>query len=360
MFEFVRGAKADPVREAPKQQGPRRWRSEFINSHRNGWCNGLPVWAEMANDSQSPVVIAIGSGKGGVGKSLVSANMGAAIAAEGWRVLVIDLDIGCANLHTYFGSSHPSKTIDDFLGDPQATLRSTILSGPIKGLGYIAGGRQDETMSASRFTSGNLERLWLGVLDSWRTYDIDFVIIDLGAGTHAFTLELFCLAHVGVVTVLPEPTSIENAYVFLKSYLLQLVRNIGRQINQTHEAEALCSVLTSLTPEHLDQGYLAAIRSQYHHYPDVVRNLGTAIMARKLGLLINQAREREDRDIGKSMEGICRRFFGFQAADIGYLNYDEAAWRSLRNQRLLVSDFPHNLIVKRLNQASRKLLELAK
>ena len=80
------------------------------------------------------------------------------------------------------------------------------------------------------------------------------------------------------------------------------------------------------------------------------------MQGRYLGVVLNQARNQADMDIGQSMEHICQKYFGFQSRYLGYLNYDEAVWKSLRNRRHLMTDFPHSLIAKRLavvaNQAA--------
>ena len=67
-------------------------------------------------------------------------------------------------------------------------------------------------------------------------------------------------------------------------------------------------------------------------------------------------RSQKDIDVGKSMELIAERYFGFNCRSCGYLNYDEAAWKSLRNRRLLVVDFPHSVLSKRFSELSRLVL----
>lgn len=311
-------------------------------------------------DQSLPVVLAVGGGKGGVGKSLFSSNLGTQIAQSGYRCLIIDLDLGSANLHTYFGIPHPKTTLDDFLQSEHVTFRDLILKGPVPGLGIIAGGRSDERSQSNQLSYAVLQRLWRGIMSCRSQEKIDFVILDLGAGTHNFTVELFSAAHLGVVAILPEPTSIENAYVFLRAHLWKLVENLGERLRRPHEALAIQQALGELNADHLDQGYFSVLKSLYPKYPEFVKALGTVVVSRKIGLLVNQVRSREDREIGFSMENICRRFFGLQSHNLGYLNYDEAAWKSLRNRRLLLFDFPHSLIVQRMKRVAHGVLNLAK
>jgi flagellar biosynthesis protein FlhG len=76
-----------------------------------------------------------------------------------------------------------------------------------------------------------------------------------------------------------------------------------------------------------------------------------------MGILINQTRSQADADIGKAMEIAAQRYFGFTSQLLGHLNYDEAAWKALRNKRLLLQDFPQALISKKLGDATLALLK---
>jgi flagellar biosynthesis protein FlhG len=84
--------------------------------------------------------------------------------------------------------------------------------------------------------------------------------------------------------------------------------------------------------------------------------VGQALAGRTLGIAVNQVRCQKDIDVGKSMELIGERYFGFQTRSCGYLNYDEAAWKSLRNRRLLVVDFPHSVLSRRFSDLARLVL----
>jgi flagellar biosynthesis protein FlhG len=102
--------------------------------------------------------------------------------------------------------------------------------------------------------------------------------------------------------------------------------------------------------------YLEKIHYVMRSEPMFVSQLLAAISGRTLGIIINQIRCQKDIDVGRSMETIADRYFGFNARSLGYLNYDDAAWKSLRNRRLLVLDFPHSLLSKRFSEMARTLL----
>ena len=71
-----------------------------------------------------PEIYPIGGGKGGIGKSFVAANLGASIAKQGHQVVLIDLDLGASNLHTFLGIENPKSGINSFLNKSVEKLES--------------------------------------------------------------------------------------------------------------------------------------------------------------------------------------------------------------------------------------------
>lgn len=329
--------------------------SSKLDEQFSGWVKGLPPYVSVPS-GEIPKFIAIGGGKGGVGKSLVSANLAAKLAYSGYRVLIVDLDIGCANLHTYFGIPKPKYTLADFVLTSQKSFAEILTPTNIDQVALVAGGQ--EAAWGRHLAQGPevLLSLWNALFRAREDFQIDFVLMDLGAGTHRHTMDFFATAHVGVLTVLPEPTSIENTYVFLKSHLWHLVDNVSQRINQTDAAKILRGLLVKVGQGGFASGYKEALGNMMAEYPDLIGATLGAIRGRTTGIVINQSRTQPDLEIGPSMELICRRYFGLQANFLGELNYDEAAWKSLRNRRLLVSDFPYCMFAKKLGGVTERTL----
>ncbi len=351
MFELSSRLKQAPL-------GPEVETSQFVAQHFAQWKLGLPFETALPLSKHVPAVIAVGGGKGGVGKSIVSANLAATLAQFGYRVLVVDLDLGCSNLHSHFGIAMPKRSLAEFLLTKTASFRDVILPAPVQGVAFIAGGREETWSDQIDQSSDYLLPLWQSLIASKQQFKVDIVLLDLGAGTHRYTMDFFTCAHLGLVTCLPEPTSIENAYVFFKMTLWKLIDNIGRRLGQQEIAQDVKAALVSLAGGSLSNGYASSFKHLQLSYPHFIHELLKAIQGRCMGIVINQTRDQSDIDLGSSMEHICQKYFGLPTKYVGYLNYDEAVLKSLKNRRLLVSDFPHSMIAKRLSVAASHSLKI--
>lgn len=334
----------------------------LLTSRRRGWEMGLPAFADpqlLAQGIVPPVIIAVGGGKGGVGKSLVSANLASRLALAGRKVVAVDLDVGGANLHTYFGVNTPSHNLADLMIYGRRSLSEIAVATGIDGVRLVAGGREEVWGGAASIEQSGLRRLFNGIYRARADMGADIVILDLGAGTNRLTIDFFTAAHLGLVTVLPEPTSIENAYLFLKTTLFHCIDNLGVRTGATGAADEIKNAL--LASERglgggRTVGYADRLKQLGQLYPGFVSQVATVLAGRVVGFSVNQTRCQQDIDIGRSMEVIGERYFGFSTRFCGYLNYDEAAWKSLRNRRLLIVDFPQSNLSRRFADLARTVL----
>jgi flagellar biosynthesis protein FlhG len=166
-------------------------------------------------------VIPIASGKGGVGKSLVAANLGVAFAQAGKRVILADLDLGASNLHLVLGRQSPQTGIGTFLNNikSKASFNDIIIDTDIRGLRFIPG--DNEIPGIANLNSFQLKALvkrLLALKD-----EADILILDLGAGTHQSILDFFLLSGQGIVVSATMVTAVLNAYVFLKNTVYRLM-----------------------------------------------------------------------------------------------------------------------------------------
>jgi flagellar biosynthesis protein FlhG len=302
--------------------------------------------ARSPGKAKARKVIAIGGGKGGIGKSLVSANLGIALANRGASVVMLDADLGGANLHTCLGVGQPTVSLSDFIHKRVARLEDTIVSGGVERLGLIAGAH--DNLEAANPKHAQKAR----VLRHLRALDVDYVILDLGAGTSFNVLDFFLAADLGLVVVLPEPTSIENAYRFIKAAFF---RRIERQA-ETPIAQALSAVLSGKDP---------AARTPW----DLVARLrvddpaGATQLELLLGgfhpwLVVNQARTRADYDVGPTVAAAWKKFFGLDLGYLGAVGHDDGVWKAVRARQALLTRAPESAASLGLMRLAENLLAL--
>ncbi len=177
-------------------------------------------------------VIAVTSGKGGVGKTFVSANLAAALARRGHKVLVLDADLGLANLDVVL-NLHPKITLHDvFTG--KAKLEDAILQAP-GGFSVVLAG--SGMVEYSRLTP-EVRDEFLRIMGSL-VPNFDVVLLDTGAGISDVVLFAVSLASEVLMVATPEPTSLTDAYATIKVLVGQQQRQTVRVlVNQAARAGA--------------------------------------------------------------------------------------------------------------------------
>jgi flagellar biosynthesis protein FlhG len=172
-------------------------------------------------------VMAVTSGKGGVGKTFVSANLAAALAKRGQKVLVLDADLGLANLDVVL-NLYPKVTLHDVFSG-KAKLEDAIIQAPGGFSVLLAGSGMVEY---SRLTP-EIRADFLRIIDGL-TPHYDVVLLDTGAGISDVVLFAVSLASVVLVVATPEPTSLTDAYATIKVLANQQKRaTIHMVVNQT-------------------------------------------------------------------------------------------------------------------------------
>jgi flagellar biosynthesis protein FlhG len=156
-------------------------------------------------------IISIASGKGGVGKSVVAANLALALARKDKQVVLADLDIGGADAHVLFGLLHPTHTLTDFLTHRVERLDDVAQLLPIHSSLRLIPGTGD-TLATANMSYSQKKRL----IRSFQDLHADVIIVDIGAGTSYHALDFFLMADHHVVVATPDPTSVLDLYRFIK------------------------------------------------------------------------------------------------------------------------------------------------
>lgn len=156
-------------------------------------------------------VITVTSGKGGVGKTNFAVNLAVALQTAGNRVLLIDADVGMANVNVLMGHV-TNKSLLDLL-DEDTELESVVEEG-VAGVKYISGvAGIEEVLGVNRYDRRRIHR------KLERCSEIaDIVIIDTGAGLSRYVIEFVLAAQEVLLITTPEPTALADAYAVVKAY----------------------------------------------------------------------------------------------------------------------------------------------
>ena len=156
-------------------------------------------------------VIAVTSGKGGVGKTNLTVNLALALANLGQKVLIIDADLGLANVEFILGCS-PQYNVLNFLDDGYR-LADIVTDGP-NGIKFMSGGAGIHQLA--ELSETHLSRIISQMVqfDQWA----DIILIDTGAGLHRNVINFVMAADEVIIITTPEPTAIADAYAMMKAY----------------------------------------------------------------------------------------------------------------------------------------------
>jgi flagellar biosynthesis protein FlhG len=290
----------------------------------------LPAPAPVPVPRTARQIWSVGGGKGGIGKSLLTASLGFQLARMGKRVILVDADLGAANLHTCLGLAGPDRTLTDFIQRRSERIEDVLVDTGVPGLRLISG--------ASDFlTAANIKYVQkVRVLNRIRALDVDVVLLDLGAGTSFNIIDFFLISDVSILTVVPEPTSIENGYRFIKSALYRRLRNAAPSEGVKVMVDAALDPKSPLgikTPLDL----VARVESED---PEAARLLVREMAGFRPRFVVNQVRDEGDVPIGHQLVAACSRHLGVNAVYAGFVHYDDAVWRSVRRRRLFMVDAP--------------------
>lgn len=229
----------------PLQNGLVGWRPMFMSNAGMDQAAGL---RQMA--APRPVrVIAVTSGKGGVGKTNVSVNLAIALAEEGQRVMLMDADLGLANVDVMLGL-HPEYDLSHVI-QGERTLEEIIVSGPA-GVHIVPASSGTKMMAElSPMEHAGMIRAF-----SELSYPLDVLIIDTAAGISDSVVSFSRAAQEVIVVVCDEPASITDAYALIKllnrEYGIQRFRVLANMAHSAQEGRELFTKIARVTERYLD------------------------------------------------------------------------------------------------------------
>jgi len=255
----------------------------------------------------------IGGGKGGTGKSFLTGNIGIFLARQRFKTLLIDADLGAANLHTIVGLHQPETSLSDFINKRVSTIEETVLETPIPNLFLISGARNKLDIANLPYEQK------MKMLRAISRLNYRYILLDLSAGTSFNTIDFFTLSDSGIFICTPEPTSIENTYRLIRSVYVRKIRQVlksNRFRSLSHEAEARNPETIIHNPEYL-------LDTLKDIDPEEGRIIETILKSFQFKLVLNQVRKQDNPKIGWLICKIIEKHLDLKIQFIGNVSFDE-------------------------------------
>lgn len=289
-----------------------------------------------------PIMISVASGKGGVGKSVIAANLSLLLAKKGKQVVLADLDVGGADAHVLFGLFHPAATLTDFLNKHVARLDEVAQPVTIHpALKLIAG--TGDTLATANMPYARKKRL----IRHFQDLQADVVVIDIGAGTGFHALDFFLMADLHLAVATPDPTSVLDLYRFIK--LAAIRRVLSHFLARDPMAEALSERDFNSVQEVLDAA------GQTDEAGRVAAE--AALSTFRPGLIINRTVRHTHVNI-LHLRKLLRDYVGGDLTLIGEIPEDQAMERAVRGYLPVAEAFPQSPAARALERITENLLPL--
>ena len=294
----------------------------------------------MGHLAKSGEIWAVGGGKGGTGKSFVISSMATHLAQKGGRTILLDADLGGANLHSFLGMNRLRNSLSDFF-DRKVPLQDIVMHSGIANLELITG--SFGSLDSESINHGQKLKLFRHI----RALDADHVLIDLGAGSHLNTLDTFLLADRMIVVTTPEVTALENMYQFIKSVYFRKLKAIFKLHGLGASIQDIWKNRAAHNIRNLKEliGYLK--QSSDHIRAILEREMSGFVIY----VILNQVRTPKEFTVGENLKSLCSNFLGLSVVYAGHSRHDDAVQKSINNKEPF-------MLLNRLSQVVKEIRSL--
>jgi len=273
------------------------------------------------NRKTVPEIWTIGGGKGGTGKSFMASSMAIHLAQTGHRVTLIDADIGGANLHSYFGMTHPRATLTEFFEKKIPLVELKIRSG-VNNLSFIPG---DVKSLAS---DGILYSQKLKLFRHIKMLNSEYVIIDVGAGSNTNIIDTFLIADKMIAVLLPDVLAVENLYHFIKNALFRKLKNTLKPYGFKEFVEQIWWNKEKYGIKNLWQ----LIAWMKDNFPYINEILDEELSNFRMHFILNKISNSQDILLGSFIKSGFSKFLDLDTHFVGYVEHDKNVVKSIAKQ----------------------------
>ncbi len=302
----------------------------------------------ILNENVDRKIIQIDGGKGGVGKSVIAANLALSLALFGKKVVLVDLDLGGSNLHTVLGLKNVNPGVGNFLSGRNYKIADLASPTEWENLSFIPG--DVLVYGVGELTKAVKTKVVNGLLE----LDADYVLVDLGGGTNFTVIDFFLISNSGLIITTPQNTSILNAYSFLKNYVFRFLQ---RAFASDKEISAyLRKVLKERKPgtRTTVNDILATIREKN---PAAGEKAEAFLEVLQPKLVLNKVRGPEDISLAEGLRDLCRQNLSINLECLGTVVRDDRVDTSVDNQMPFILGQPDELISEEIHRMSQKIIQ---
>jgi len=266
-------------------------------------------------NKSTPKILAVGGGKGGAGKSVFSTIMAFWLARTGKRTVLMDIDLGGANLHTLLGIKSPDRTLNDFITRKFDELEDICIDTSEKNLRLISGASDVLSLANPHFSQK------IKLMTHLSRLDADYVVLDLGAGTSFNVLDFFLIAHKKIIVLTPEPTSIQNAYIFVRN---AVYRKLSRLSSKNPSLQALIKI--AMDPKNILKIRTVKELFQFIGESDeknIIEDLKKEIEDIHLGVVTNMVKHEKEENAGRIVQIVAEKYLTIPSTNLGCVSYDK-------------------------------------
>ncbi len=287
-------------------------------------------------------------GKGGSGKSFLVASIGNYLAKSGIKTLLIDTDLGAANLHTLIGVHYPTTSLSDFLNKKINALDQVVTQTRQPNLFLISGAKDSLEIANLQYAQK------LKLLRAINRLPYEYILLDVGGGTSFNTLDFFMISNDSIFITTPEPTSIENAYRFIRSIYIRKVKQILKNKKfQPWLRNALDSDRKGQIKSPAD---LMAVIKQID--PEISKLMEAALNAFRFKLVVNQMRKQDNESLGTQICRVCTKHLGLQMQFLGNISFDDRVHDALCQKVAFVDKYSYTQTALDLRAIYQEILSM--
>jgi len=287
-------------------------------------------------------IISVAGGKGGTGKSFITANLSMALAIMGEKVVAVDGDLGGSNLHNFLNVKRPKTSLTNFFLKENLNLNELTVETPIENLSLLACGSAIFGVSNLHYAKK------MQLMRKIRQLDADYILIDLGGGTSFNTLDFFNLSAEGLIVMNPEPNSRQDSVVFLKSVIYRKILNTVKSNKEVYKKIKEDIKNDPRKAFNINTILLWIISNS----ADMSEILQKVLIDYKPKLILNKLNKSSREDEAIKMIELIKKYLQIDLEYYGSIKYDQNVEKSVINMEPFLYSYPNS-------EASKNLYDLA-